>query len=93
MYILFATRTCKLLLTMLLFAVALSLVASCDNGTPAGGTPVPTDIAPALDGQIDTGKLYHDSRDAFYRSPGGAVAGGTVVTLRLKTAPDDLTSA
>jgi glycosidase len=55
--------------------------------------------APAATGQttgdrrVDATSLFHDSHDPFYRDPGGAVVGGTVVTLRLRTAPGDLTSA
>ena len=45
----------------------------------------------AGDGQINAGALYHMSRDPLYRSPVGAVPLGTMVTLRLKTAPGDLT--
>jgi len=45
------------------------------------------------DGAIQQGALYHMSRDPLYRSPVGAVAAGSVVTLRLRTAVGDLTGA
>ena len=35
--------------------------------------------------------LRHDSRDLLYRTPGGAVAAGTAVTLRFRTFHDDVT--
>ena len=83
----------KRLLILVLLSAAAIFLNSCDTGAPTGQTPVPPTPIALGDGQIDTGKLYHDSRDAFYRSPGGAIVGGTTVTLRLKTAPGDLTSA
>ena len=43
------------------------------------------------DGAIQQGGLYHMSRDPLYRSPVGAVAARTVVTLRLRAAVGDLT--
>ena len=96
-----SARTSKLLLWVLLGSVI--AVSSCDSGTMATRTPEPATLTaneiatptPAIvgDATIDTAKLYHNSRDSFYRSPGGAVPGGTAVRLRLKTAPNDLTSA
>jgi alpha-glucosidase len=53
------------------------------------------------DNQISLGSVLHDSRDAFYRSPGwattgpyrtGAVPSGTPVRLRLRAAKNDLTA-
>lgn len=35
--------------------------------------------------------LRHDSRDALYRTPGGAVPAGTPVTIRFRTFHDDVT--
>jgi len=37
--------------------------------------------------------LGHNSRDTLYRTPGGAVTTGTAVTLRLRSACNDLTNA
>jgi hypothetical protein len=99
------TRSLKLTVWFILLAACLTTVSSCDlestsRPTPAPVTATPTAVAtgtatatPVGDARVDSTKLYHDSRDPFYRSPGGAVPGGTSVTLRLKTAPDDLTSA
>jgi glycosidase len=56
-------------------------------------TPAPDLPGQAGDRRVDEGALFHDSDDPFYRDPGGSVPGGTVVTLRLKTAPGDLTAA
>ncbi|MCB0206845.1 MAG: glycoside hydrolase family 13 protein, partial [Anaerolineae bacterium] len=47
----------------------------------------------AIDGNIFWNDLGHDSRDALYRTPGGPVVTGTQVTLRLRSACDDLTGA
>ncbi len=66
------------------------------TAVPVTQAPSPTTQAqpqPKGDGQIDAEKLFHDSRDAAYRSPGGAVPGGTSVVLRLRTQSGDLTSA
>ena len=105
MFNLIPTRSLKLTLWFILLAACLTTVSSCDlestsRPTPAPVTATPTAVAtgtatatPVGDARVDSTKLYHDSRDPFYRSPGGAVPGGTSVTLRLKTAPDDLTSA
>lgn len=58
---------------------------------PTATAPQP---APTIEGdrKIDSAALFHDSTDPAYRDPGGAVTAGTVVTLRLKTAPDDVTT-
>src|SRR4051812_10080544 len=64
--------------------------AVAPTDTAAASTPVPTLTG---DNQIDNTKLYHDSRDPQFRSPGGAVPAGSDVTLRLRTAPGDLTAA
>ncbi len=45
----------------------------------------------AHDGNVEWDGLRHDSRDALYRTPGGAVPAGTAVTLRLRTFHDDVT--
>lgn len=56
----------------------------------------------AQDNDVWWAEVLHDSRDPYYRSPGwgtsqpyrsGAVPAGTEVTLRLRTAAHDLTSA
>jgi glycosidase/fibronectin type 3 domain-containing protein len=47
----------------------------------------------AHDNNISWGDLRHDSRSSAYRTPGGAVAAGTSVTLRLRALAGDLTSA
>ncbi len=54
-------------------------VAATGAGTPGGSDNVQWD------------GLRHDSRDTLYRTPGGAVAAGTSVTLRLRTFHDDVT--
>jgi glycosidase len=43
------------------------------------------------DGNVEWAGLRHDSRDATYRTPGGAVPAGTPVTIRLRTFHDDVT--
>lgn len=45
------------------------------------------------DNNIWWGDVHHDSRDTTYRNPGGPAEINTPVTLRLKTAAGDLTSA
>ena len=45
------------------------------------------------DNDIWWNDLGHDSRDTLFRTPGGAVEAGTAVTLRLRAASNDLTSA
>jgi len=44
------------------------------------------------DDNIWWSELGHNSRDGLYRSPFGAVVSGTLVTLRLRAAENDLTS-
>jgi glycosidase len=46
----------------------------------------------AHDNNIEWDGLGHDSRDPLYRTPGGAVADDTAVTLRLRTFHGDVTS-
>ncbi|MEN6410858.1 MAG: alpha-amylase family glycosyl hydrolase, partial [Anaerolineaceae bacterium] len=46
---------------------------------------------PALDNDVWWDGLRHDSRDLLYRTPGGAVAAGTPVTLRFRTYHNDVT--
>ena len=43
------------------------------------------------DNNIEWDGLKHDSRDPLYRTPGGAVAAGTAVTLRFRTFASDVT--
>lgn len=50
-------------------------------------------LRPGHDNDIWWNGLYHDSRDALYRSPFGAVTAGTPVTLRMQAAAGDLISA
>ncbi len=45
------------------------------------------------DGEVDLAAMAHDSRDARFRQPGGPVPIGTPVTLRLRTAHDDVEAA
>jgi len=45
----------------------------------------------AHDNNVEWDGLRHDSRDTLYRTPGGAVAAGTPVTLRFRTFHDDVT--
>ncbi|HUF38135.1 MAG TPA: alpha-amylase family glycosyl hydrolase [Anaerolineales bacterium] len=47
----------------------------------------------ALDNDIFWADLGHNSRDPLYRTPGGPVTAGTSVTLRLRSACDDLAQA
>lgn len=47
----------------------------------------------AVDNNIFWADLGHNSRDALYRTPGGPVEAGTAVTLRLRSACNDLTEA
>ncbi len=54
-------------------------------------TPPPSHAS--HDNNIWGDDLGHDSRDALYRTPGGAVVTGTAVTLRLRAASGDLTAA
>jgi glycosidase len=42
---------------------------------------------------IDAASLFHDGHNLFYRTPFGAVASGTSVTLRLRTAHQGATAA
>src|SRR4051812_29497760 len=69
---------------------AVTQQAAAPTGTVAAPTPIPTLTG---DNQIDNTKLYHDSRDPQFRSPVAAVPAGSDVTLRLRTAPGDLTAA
>jgi glycosidase len=46
----------------------------------------------APDGNVEWDGLRHDSRNALYRTPGGAVPDDTPVTLRLRTFHDDVTA-
>ncbi len=45
------------------------------------------------DGTVFWAELGHNSRDTSYRNPGGPVPFGTQVTLRFRTARNDLTNA
>ncbi|HVM30361.1 MAG TPA: alpha-amylase family glycosyl hydrolase [Candidatus Limnocylindrales bacterium] len=56
--------------------------------------PTPSPTPPPRhghDGVIDLAGLAHDSRDLLYRTPGGAVAAGTPVRIRLRTFWNDVT--
>ena len=44
------------------------------------------------DNNVEWNGVGHDSRDLLYRTPGGAVPGGTPVTLRLRTFHNDVTA-
>lgn len=55
-------------------------------------SPVAADLPRlAHDGRVSEADLLHDSRDDLYRTPAGAVTGGTKVTVRLRAAAGDLT--
>ena len=56
---------------------------------PPGG-PVPAIDAESGDGTIAGTAIYHDSRSDRYRSPFGAQPFGTDITLRLRTARNDV---
>ncbi|MCB8961571.1 MAG: alpha amylase N-terminal ig-like domain-containing protein, partial [Ardenticatenales bacterium] len=45
----------------------------------------------AIDNNVFWNELGHNSRDGLFRTPGGPVTTGTAVTLRLRSACDDLT--
>ncbi|MCP5095344.1 MAG: glycoside hydrolase family 13 protein, partial [Chloroflexi bacterium] len=74
-----------------------------DQSTLAVSTEYPAPVDPpistecasgaAQDNNIFWDDLGHNSRDTLYRTPGGAVEAGTAVSLRLRTACGDLTSA
>lgn len=61
------------------------------------GTPPPPTgecaSGAAVDNNVFWADLGHNSREALYRTPGGPVAAGTAVTLRLRSACNDLTEA
>jgi glycosidase len=86
-------------LTFTVLALAACDITGGPNTTP---TPAPSptsaqaDVTPtqiAGDGKVVAEKLFHDSRDPQYRSPVGAVPGGTGVVLRLRSQAGDLTAA
>lgn len=78
---------------------AVPTAASQATATPAAAESTATQAAAPPtqqitgDRRINAEALFHDTFDPFYRAPGGSVPAGTLVTLRLKTAPNDLTSA
>ena len=101
-------RTPHLIVTRMALVLLLMVIAGCDteSGTPTprpapvatsttapAPAPTSTETRPMGDGKVDAKAMFHDSRDPAFRSPGGAVTAGTRVTLRLRTAPGDLTSA
>ncbi|MCU0494544.1 MAG: alpha-amylase family glycosyl hydrolase, partial [Chloroflexaceae bacterium] len=47
---------------------------------------------PGPDNNVEWDGLRHDSRDTLYRTPGGAVATGTPITIRFRTLHNDVTS-
>ncbi len=49
-------------------------------------------LGPQLDNNVEWDGVRHDSRDLLYRTPGGAVALGTPVTLRLRTYHNDVSA-
>ncbi len=51
---------------------------------------VPLAGSGAQDDSLNAGALLHDSRSDLYRLPGGAVPFGTEITLRFRSAADDL---
>lgn len=53
--------------------------------------PAPTECLASQDNNVWWGDLGHDSRDSLYRNPGGPVTTNTAVTLRFRSACDDLT--
>ncbi|MCI0728533.1 MAG: Ig-like domain-containing protein [Chloroflexi bacterium] len=72
--------------------------AMLDNSThyPPAGEPPPAEgcqSGAAVDDNIFWNDLGHNSRDTLYRTPGGPVTATLTVTLRLRTACDDLTGA
>lgn len=73
-------------------AVALAATALVVGQGAWLGAPDPARAATG-DGEIDLAAIAHDSRDARYRGPSGAVPAGTPVTLRLRTAHDDVDGA
>ncbi|OGN87910.1 MAG: hypothetical protein A2X23_12600 [Chloroflexi bacterium GWC2_73_18] len=101
-------RLLALAAVVVVAVVVAGVVATTPRG-PGGPTPSPSptpgatgspgpvgvpDLPPlAPDGEIREADLAHDSRDDLYRTPFGAVPAGTAVTLRLRAAAGDLTSA
>jgi cyclomaltodextrinase / maltogenic alpha-amylase / neopullulanase len=63
-------------------AIALTLIGTQGWLRSGGGT--------TGSGRIDTSALLHDSRDPLYRTPGGAVPTGKAITLRLRTAANNV---
>ncbi len=74
-----ATTSSSLLLAVLLLGSGLNVAVLAQDGQ-----------YPSQDGSIRERDLWHDSRDDRYRTPTGAVPAGTPVTLRLRSAADDL---
>src|SRR5690606_31111644 len=54
--------------------------------------PAMISFAAGIDGEVWWAQNYHDSRDPLYRTPGGPVPVGTVVTLRFRSEVNDLTA-
>lgn len=79
-------------LPLLARAVALDATALVVGQGAWLGAPDPARAATG-DGEIDLAAIAHDSRDARYRGPSGAVPAGIPVTLRLRTAHDDVDGA
>lgn len=104
-----AARFLLLLLLPLLFACdsgsspTPTTAPSAPSPTTAAHTPAsPTAQASvtaaqarpsSVDNAIDKAKVEHDSRNPFFREPGGAQPEGGKVRLRIKTAQNDLGSA
>lgn len=67
-----------------------------DDDVVVAGEPVDAAGVPSAtvgDGLVDAAALLHDSRSDLYRTPPGAHPVGAPVTLRLRTARDDVESA
>jgi glycosidase len=64
---------------------------SFDSATNAVSAQVSGSRPPAIDGDIFWDGLGHNSRDALYRLPGGAVTSNQELTLRFRTFHNDAT--
>src|SRR5690349_22595963 len=64
------------ILTLLTLVVSVGVAFSVAHNARAGA-------------DINTGALLHDSRDALYRSPGGALPTGQSAAVRLRTAANN----
>ncbi len=77
-------------LTFNVAAAGYTVIFSYDASTHIPGVEVRSGL-PAPDGNVEYDGLGHDSQDAVYRQPFGAVNPGEQITLRFRTFHDDVT--